>query len=40
VTGRSYLIVQDVLLLIQRADSSDVRSVVSVVISPGTKSCV
>ena len=38
--ARSYFIVQDILLLVQRTDCYDVRSVVSAVIDPGTKSCI
>lgn len=40
VTARSHFTVQDILLLIQRTDCCDVRSVVSTVIDPGTKSCI
>lgn len=40
VIARSYFTVEGILLLIQRTDCYDVRSVVSAVINPGTKSCI
>lgn len=40
VIARSWFAVQDVLLLIQRTDCYDMRSVVSAVIDPGTESCI